>query len=126
MKFATNFSLKEFRSKDGSVTPPDVQTNLARLSENLQVIRDHFGAPITINSGYRSPAHNKSEGGSKNSQHLLGLAADIVVLGAHPDEVVKVILQLINDGKISEGGIGRYKSFTHYDIRGTAARWDFR
>lgn len=126
MKLSTHFSLGEFASKDGSRTPADVQKNLSELAENLQVLRDHFGTSITINSGYRSPAHNEAVGGSKNSQHIKGTAADIVVQNVSPDEVARAIEQLIIDGKMQQGGIGLYKSFTHYDIRGMKARWDFR
>jgi len=121
-----NFLLSEFRSKDGSNTPPPVVNNLIRLAENLEALRAHFGRPISINSGYRSPVHNEKVGGSKNSQHLTGKAADIVIKDTHPDQVADAIETLIAEGKMSEGGLGRYKSFTHYDIRGTKARWDFR
>jgi len=43
----------------------------------FQPIRDHFGKPIHISSGYRSEALNKSIGGSANSQHCKGEALDI-------------------------------------------------
>jgi uncharacterized protein YcbK (DUF882 family) len=89
-------------------------------------LRDHFASSITVNSGYRSPAHNEAVGGGKESQHLKGKAADIVIAGVSPDDVADTIEQFIIDGKMTQGGIGRYKSFTHYDIRGTKARWDYR
>lgn len=121
-----NFSLNEFSSPDTNVIPFKISENLQKLADNLQVLRDHFDAPITVNSGYRSPAHNKKVGGASRSQHLLGKAADIVVEGVSPDDVADAIELLIEQGKISQGGLGRYNSFTHYDIRGTKARWDFR
>ena len=43
----------------------------------LRVIRDHFGVPIGVSSGYRSKALNKAIGGSKYSQHMIGEALDI-------------------------------------------------
>ena len=50
-------------------------------------------------------------------------AADIIVPGMHPDDVREVIIGLIKEGKMSKGGVGRYTTFTHYDIRGWNARW---
>ena len=118
-----NFKLKEFASKDGANFPKDVFNNIQQLAKNLQVIRDFYNKPININSGYRSPEHNKAIGGAKNSQHVLGKAADIWIKGITPNELAKGIQTLIDAGKISEGGIGVYDTFTHYDIRGTKARW---
>lgn len=43
----------------------------------LDPLREWFGAPITVTSGYRSVAVNKAVGGAKTSQHLRGEAADI-------------------------------------------------
>lgn len=54
--------------------------NLARLSMLvLDPARELFGQPILITSGYRSKRLNKSVGGVSTSQHLQGLACDIVV-----------------------------------------------
>lgn len=43
----------------------------------LQPVRDHFGLPIVVTSGYRSPRLNAKIGGSKTSHHVQGCAADI-------------------------------------------------
>ena len=53
---SANFRVREFACKDGS-DKILVDTNLVAL---LQKIRDHFGAAVTINSAYRTPAHNKA------------------------------------------------------------------
>jgi uncharacterized protein YcbK (DUF882 family) len=126
MQLTTNFSLSEFESKDGSETPGILQKNIKELAKNLQVLRDHFGKPIKVNSGYRSPEHNARVGGGKRSQHLLGTAADIVIDGVSNDLIADTIEQFIREGKMQQGGLGRYDDFTHYDIRGVKARWDFR
>ena len=89
----------------------------------MQVIRDYFGKPIKINSGYRSPKHNKNVGGAKNSQHVKGRAAYIVITGVPPKQLAAELEKLIAAKKIKEGGIGIYPNFVHYDIRGTKARW---
>lgn len=53
--------------------------NLTVLAENLlDPIREAWGAPIIITSGYRSDALNKAVGGSKTSAHRYGLAVDVV------------------------------------------------
>jgi uncharacterized protein YcbK (DUF882 family) len=118
-----NFSLPEFQSKDGSDFPKEVIENLKEVATNLEVLRSHLGHSIYISSGYRSPSHNSKIGGAKNSMHLKGLAADIKVLGFNPLAVFNAIEALINSGKIKEGGLGLYRSWVHYDIRGTKARW---
>ena len=52
--------------------------NLRAVAENVfQPLRDHFGVPIGVSSGYRSKALNKAIGGSKYSQHMIGEALDI-------------------------------------------------
>lgn len=115
---APNFQVREFASHDGD----DIVWLDDELPELLQQIRDHFKAPVTINSGYRSPAHNAAVGGVKNSQHTLGTAADIVVRGVSPLEVAQYAEHLMPD----RGGIGVYKDFTHVDVRAVRARWDNR
>ena len=124
MKLTENFSKSEFDSKDGAEMPEEVLENVKELAKNLQIIREAIGMSISINSGYRSPAHNKSVGGATRSQHLTGKAADIKTR-MKPSVLHKIILGLINEGRISEGGVGLYNSFVHYDIRGEKARWDF-
>ena len=119
-----HFKLKEFQSHDGSSMPLSVYRNVKLLAKNLQVLRDSIGLPIKVNSGYRSPSHNSAIGGVSNSQHLLGNAADIKVIGMRPSEVLSTIQNLIDEGKMTEGGLGSYSSFTHYDIRGTKSRWN--
>lgn len=123
MKLAKNFSLSEFKSKDGAATPNEVRHNLVKLASQLQTLRDHLNRKIHINSGYRSPEHNRAVGGVDESQHVLGKAADIVVDGLKPIEVKIAIEALIAQGEILQGGLSAYNRFVHYDIRGYAARW---
>ena len=126
MKLTINFNLSEFQSKDGSPMPSNVLANVRELANALQTIRASIGVPLNINSAYRSPEHNKRVGGSPNSQHLLGKAADLSNLKLPPAQLAEVIEELISRGYIPEGGIGIYNTFVHYDIRGNKARWDNR
>jgi uncharacterized protein YcbK (DUF882 family) len=125
MKLTTNFNLPEFASKDGSAFPESVKESLAELAENLEILRAHFGKPITITSGYRSPAHNLRIGGASESFHTRGMAADIKVKEVAPKIVYNAIELLIKSGKMKEGGLGLYNSWVHYDIRGKKIRWDY-
>ncbi len=60
-------------------TPPaDARANLEALIERLlDPVREAWGGPITVSSGYRSPQLNRAVGGAACSQHLAGEAADI-------------------------------------------------
>jgi uncharacterized protein YcbK (DUF882 family) len=97
--------------------------NLKDLVENLQIIRDAIGKPIRVISGYRSPKYNRRIGGARKSQHMKAKAADMVIKGMKPVEVHKIVTGLIKEGKIKKGGVGLYKYFVHYDVRGLNARW---
>lgn len=107
IKLSKNFHLKEFVCKEGKgeVLIAD------GLIEKLQALRDYLGKPITIVSGYRSPAYNKKINGSTKSQHMYGRAADIRVSGVSTEEVAKAAI------KLGFKGIGIYDTFTHVDIR---------
>ena len=117
-----SFRVREFACRDGS-DPLFVDSALVQL---LQNIRDHFGAPVVITSGYRTAAHNKSVGGAKSSQHLLGRAADIQVAGVSVEDVAAYAESLMPGW----GGVGRYpvkagraKGWVHVDTRPNKSRW---
>ena len=70
-----HFKLREFQSKDGADKVLISDELLAKLEE----ARAYGGYTITVNSGYRSAAHNKKVGGASNSTHCKGYAADVKV-----------------------------------------------
>lgn len=79
-----HFDWSEFTSKDGSgfgggkVGASTVQENVRRLMYKLEALRVKIGnVAITVNSGFRSIAHNAAVGGASNSMHLYGVAADL-------------------------------------------------
>ena len=85
MKLSKNLSLAEFiksntadrRGLDNSV-PEHLLPSAIALAENIfQPIREHFGTPIYISSGFRSGPLNEAIGGSKTSQHSFAEAIDI-------------------------------------------------
>ena len=129
MKLTNNFSKSEFNCKCGCEMPNDVLDNIKLLAIQLQTIREYVGQPIKVNSAYRCELHNSIIGGVKTSQHISGKASDITINTFTPDEVVDVIENLlVNEmlGSFYIGGLGRYNTFTHLDIRSYKARWDKR
>jgi len=124
VQLTKNFYLDEFQCNDLSDINESVFNNLLQLADNMQLIRDYLGASITVNSGYRSPSYNKAIGGVSKSMHVQGKACDFVVKGMTPEQVADRLEELIKDSTILQGGLGRYDTFTHYDIRGTKARWN--
>lgn len=110
MQISKNFKVKEFRCKDGS---DKILIDTDFVVNKLQKIRDHFNAPITINSAYRTESYNKKVGGAKSSYHMKGQAFDIVVSGHTPLEVARFA------ESIGVPGIIQYNTFVHVDSRHT-------
>ena len=100
--------------------------NAYYLIDVLEWLRVEDGtAGVLVNSWYRSPLYNAAIGGVPYSMHLTLGASDIVKVGRSPSEVADM-LEGHPDAKLL--GIGRYKSFTHLDVRGmigrrSPARW---
>lgn len=73
------FGLKEFRCKCCTDLPVDAWMYVEHLVNNvLDPVREKYGKPIRVTSGFRCEKHNAKVGGAKHSQHLFGQAADIV------------------------------------------------
>lgn len=117
VKLSTNFRVKEFASHDGA-DKILIDDSLVVL---LQKIRDHFGKPVIITSGYRTASYNASIGGSSSSYHVKGQACDIQIAGINP-----VIIGMYAE-TLGAGGIGVYAytsgGFVHVDTRATKYRW---
>jgi len=123
MKLTNNFDSSEFKCKCGCEMTRDVIENMFNLSDKLQLIRDVYGA-IHINSAYRCKKHNSSIGSKDTSQHILGKAADITIDNMSPSEVADAVEKSIAKDEVVFGGLGRYNTFTHVDIRDNKARWN--
>jgi uncharacterized protein YcbK (DUF882 family) len=91
MKLTENFNSSEFDCKDGTKVPEKYMNNCQEVANNLQVLRNHLGVPVTITgSGYRTPSHNAKVKGAKNSQHLTCSASDINAKGYTPKQLKQV------------------------------------
>lgn len=111
-----NFSYKEFEeSADAEknhiinvITSFEVRDNIKALVENiLQPLRDEWGAPLVINSGYRCPELNKLVKGASTSQHVKGQAADVAC-----DTPLK-LARLVKKLKLDFDQMGLYPTFVH-------------
>lgn len=103
---AKYFTPKELECKCGCGGLPK-QEFVSRLDK----LREKYGKPMKVSSGYRCPAHNKAVGGSPNSRHMTGEAADILLDSAESYKVAKLAYEM------GFGGIGVAKTFLHLDIR---------
>jgi len=122
-RYSKNFETWEFDSKDGVPVPIEYVKNLKLLCKVLEIIRMLLGVAININSGYRSPAWNRQVGGSKDSFHMKGMAADLWTEKYSPAFIGRLLMLLSAMELIPKGGIHVYETFVHYDIRGYSARW---
>jgi len=90
-----------------------------RLLQALEAVRVEVGEPLHIVSGYRCPGHNKACGGAKDSQHMLGMAADVQA----PD-LWKLYKAAMRVPMVK--GVGIYLrpgGWIHLDVRPETARW---
>ena len=120
MQLSRNFSLKEMTVTQVSAEnePFGVQfENLQNLVDNvLQPLRDLYGKPIRVTSGFRSLVVNKKVGKAANSQHCKGEAADLVA--ANNAEIFKLIREnLTFDQLIWEGGNDEFPAWVHVSFR---------
>ena len=120
-----HFSKHEFECKCGcGLCSPH-----AFLIPGLELLRSNLcelvgkNIPLHISSGHRCAEHNREEGGARNSQHLLGKAADV-----HANVSMEMLFRAALLVPVFRyGGIGIYEpdngSFLHLDVRGYKSRW---
>jgi len=87
----------------------------------LETLRLRAGGPVIVQDGYRCPEHNLQVGGVSDSQHCLGMAADVLICGCDLQQMFDLANSVPD---FAQGGIGVYDGgFIHVDIRNTPARW---
>lgn len=114
-QLSTNFKSTEFDCHgSGCCSSTLVDENLVK---HLQKIRNHFGKPVHINSGFRCKTHNANVGGASKSNHMDGEAADIRIDGVTPLEIAQYAEHI---GML---GIGVYSWGVHVDTRTSKYFW---
>lgn len=120
-----NFDYKEFEKTDVSgmqlkntITSAVIRDSIKLLVDNvIQPLRDAWGRPLAINSGYRCPEVNKAVGGVATSQHTKGEAADVCPFGRNGSgdiEVVKNLARLARDLELPFDQMILYPTFVHF------------
>lgn len=114
MKITKDFTLEELTKSatanrlkiNNEPTEQELNSLLALCRTILQPIRDKYGKPIIISSGFRCAKLNKAVGGSKTSQHVKGEAADIHTTSdtkASNKALFEVIVEMVQKGEITVG-----------------------
>lgn len=104
---------------DNTPTPEAVANLTALVDAVLDPLREKYGYPIHVSSGYRCPRLNKAVGGALNSQHTTGEAADIYV--GRPREMAElfslIYYTLPYDQLIWEKGTDEAPAWIHVSYR---------
>jgi len=130
MQLSKNLALAEVirsetakRKGISNIPTPQHIENFKKLAENVfQPIREHFGVPIYISSGYRSKALNTAVGGSLSSQHCSGEAIDIDMDGTSitNKQIFDFIKENLNfDQMIWEFGTDTNPDWVHVSYKST-------
>ena len=117
-----NFTLEEFTRSEtaeklGIRNEPDNRAKLAIVNlctKLLQPLREAYGKPIHINSGYRCPELNKAVGGVSTSQHQRGEASDLNI-----DGKARELLELIEENHLpfDQAILYRKQNFLHVSLK---------
>ena len=100
----------------------DIACLKPQLVRTLKAIERHYGKPVVVTSGFRSPRHNRKIGGARNSRHTSCEAADIQISGVSKWDLAAYVRSLPG-----RGGVGTYchTRSVHVDI-GTKRDWNWR
>lgn len=106
---------EEYQCRHCRKLPPDFDDHMHPMIYDIlfgsfEVIREAYGKPIYISSGYRCPLHNSFIGGKPLSAHLFGLALDLKT-GQDTEQVYQIIQTEVPDLRV-----GKYQTFLHIDI----------
>lgn len=108
---------KHFRAREFQTGNCNIVIVSTMLLSVLDKLRDKIGEPIYINSGYRTPEHNKAVRGSTLSYHMYGMAADIRADKHTPKQLYTILDEMLKGW----GGLEEHETFLHVDVR--AKEW---
>jgi uncharacterized protein YcbK (DUF882 family) len=118
---SAHLSWRELACKDGTAYPREWRDDRAVvLAVTFEDVRALLGdRPLTVNSGYRTPAYNaRLEGSAVKSQHVEGRAIDFTHPTLTPRQVFSAIRAAQRRGELPLlGGLGFYRGFVHFDVR---------
>lgn len=115
-----NFSLQEFEKSDtatrlginNTIKDGFIKENIkALVYDILQPLRDRWGKPLFINSGYRCRQLNKEVGGVPTSQHCIGQASDVGCTDPY------ALAELAKRMRLDYDQCILYPSFVHFSYR---------
>ena len=115
-----NVDWKEFEKSDtatrlhinNAITSWEVRDNIKALVDDvLQPLRDAWGGPLFINSGYRCLELNKAVGGVPTSQHCLGEGADVGCTDPY------ALAKLVKKMRLEFDQMILYPSFVHLSYK---------
>jgi len=100
---------------------PEIKLHLKELIENLlNPIREAWGGPIIISSGYRCPKLNTLVKGAKTSAHLTGYAADLIPGNGQRAKFIKFVQNFLKDSNIKfDQCINEYNRWCHVGLKGS-------
>ena len=118
-----HFTISELLKSDTAIknklwngAPKEAEENLrALVDEVLDPLREAYGRPIRVNSGYRCPKLNNLVGGTPNSQHMRGEAVDIQPVVGNEADLPELARILIENGKFDQ--LILYPTFIHVSYR---------
>ena len=127
-RLSDHFIVEEFDCNDGTKVPSAYYASLKDLCRiYLEPLHAAYG-PVTVNSGYRTPSYNASVGGASNSFHIYTAhdtndpAADVSCAKGSPSQWHSK-LNSIRQANGGNGGLGRYSTFVHIDLRDYPSDW---
>lgn len=108
-QISAHFRAKEFACKDGCKFVL-ISKILLQILERL---REKIDEELYINSGFRTPTHNKAVGGARLSYHQYGMAADVRAKTKTPEELYNLLDEMLGGW----GGLELHDTFVHVDMR---------
>jgi len=109
---STHFTAAELGADKPSASSAIV-ANLSKLASYLEALRAVLGVPLRVTSGYRSPDENAEVGGVASSDHVVGLAADVVPLGVEQYAAYQQI-----EAAVGRGTLPAWDQLIFYPVQG--------
>jgi uncharacterized protein YcbK (DUF882 family) len=128
-RLSKHFVVEEFDCHDGTKVQKRDYDGLEYLCRKfLEPLRAKYGA-VSVHSGFRTTAYNRSVGGASNSFHVYTAhdgndqAADVSCKRGNPTQWHAFLRKIRSDKRSGKGGLGLYSTFVHCDIRDEQADW---